>query len=82
MCSECHFYRCPDSCPGVVGDKSDECRSCGSAVRCGEEYVEDGGEIVCENCANEMELDEILRICEVSSVTELLREMGLTRHVI
>ena len=83
MCSECDFYVCPDGCPNAVADKNDECELCGSLIENGDEYAEDGeGGIVCEHCANQMEIDDVLRICEVASVMELLSDMGRTRHAI
>ena len=83
MCNECDFYVCPDGCPGAVADKSEECAICGRMIRDGEKYAEDGENgVVCEHCANQMEIDDVLRICEVSSVMELLGDMGHTRHAI
>lgn len=89
MCKNCGFYYCTDGCPGNDEDyvesrnSEEECAFCGRAISRGEEFCEDAeGNSVCVDCVDAMEIDELLRVCEMKGTVDLLRELGMTRHAV
>ena len=78
MCEECYYTYCPDSCPNCEGSEPlGRCEKCGSYIRDGEIHVESDGKLYCADCVESFDTDSILKICDMSDVFELLRELGV-----
>lgn len=73
MCSECNKQFCPDACPGKEIADVLICEDCGSVLDGCLAYRDHDGNHYCIDCVEGMDTDEILRICGVSSVAEILR---------
>ncbi|MCQ2354484.1 MAG: hypothetical protein MJ102_05185 [Clostridia bacterium] len=90
MSKKSELFDCYEGCCGDMDEgygthaiSGEECAFCGRRIPEGEEFCEDAeGSSMCKNCVNEMEIDEILRVCEMNGTIELLRELGMTRHAV
>ena len=79
MCEECYFTYCPDSCPNseVGAEPVGRCEKCGALIREGEERIESDGKLYCAECIEKFDTDSILKLCDMSDIFELLRELGV-----
>ena len=76
MCELCLKTFCPSGCPNREWGEHKKCPICGNYI-----YIDEGirapdGEIYCKDCISEMDIDEILQICEIKNSIELI---GLIR---
>ena len=60
------------------GDFSVNCRYCGKILMGGEGYYQRDGKPYCEECVENADLEDLIRICETNT-DELYRSVGL-RH--
>ena len=80
MCDLCGMSHCPPECPsyegeiGGIGFAIGQCALCGETVHSGERVLEKSGDLICEDCADLAELDDVLAAEGVSNTWELLCE--------
>ena len=72
MCSECGKLFCPSGCPGNDASELPRCSECGAEVYPDEAFRVPDGEYICSYCLDNMELFDVLRICEIKDVKTLL----------
>lgn len=72
MCSECYKQFCPDACPNSDLSRLPVCEDCGSALENCSAYRGHDGNLYCLECIERMDTDEILRICGIDSISELI----------
>ena len=72
MCSECHKQFCPDSCPQKDVPRYPVCEDCGCELDGCLAYLGHDGNHYCIDCIEGMDVDEILRICGISHILEML----------
>jgi len=71
MCSECGMLFCPPACPGYDEPKLPRCSVCDAEIYPDEAFgLED--KFICSYCLDNMELFDVLRICEIKDVKKLL----------
>ncbi|MBQ8341116.1 MAG: hypothetical protein IJY22_01900 [Clostridia bacterium] len=80
MCDLCGMSHCPPSCPSYEGELGGlapvvgRCALCDGAVHGGERALEKHGELLCEACAMDAALEDVLAAEGVSTPWELLCE--------
>lgn len=72
MCSECYKQFCPDGCPNSDTARFPVCEDCGSVLEDCLAYRGCDGKLYCIDCVEGMDADEILRLCGIDSISELL----------
>ena len=72
MCSECKKQFCPDACPQSDTRAFTVCEDCGIVLDGCVAYLGHDGNHYCIDCIEGMDTDELLRICGVRSISELL----------
>ena len=83
MCKECFSFICPGNCPenedysAEFGESVLHCSVCDSPLYSDDEYICADDGIYCSECIEDLDTDDILRLCNSSSVSELLEELGL-----
>ena len=76
MCDLCEMSHCPPPCPtyGARDLDRDRCFICEGRLTRGERVLEQGGRLLCMECAAGLDLDGLLYLCGMTDVAELLRE--------
>lgn len=80
MCDMCGMQYCPPACPSYEGELGGygavigHCSLCEGAVHSGERVLYKGGDMLCESCVRDMEMDDLLAIEGVGDTLELLGE--------
>ena len=72
MCSECGMLFCPPRCPGYDAPELPRCSECSTEVYPDETFRTVDGRFICSYCLDNMELFDVLRICEIDDVKTLL----------
>lgn len=81
MCEMCQKSPCIPGCPNRErpkrpGERRLRCRRCGGVLRKGSEAYEKNGNPYCGDCIAQMDLESLLRICEMEKES-LLKQIGL-----
>ena len=63
---------CPSGCPESVDKVSARCPRCEMPLYVGEGVTAPDGKLYCDDCISEMDIDEILQICEISDTASLI----------
>ena len=72
MCSECRKQFCADLCPNQSEPSLPVCEDCGEVLDECFAYLDHNGNHYCIDCVEGMSTDEILRICGISNILEML----------
>ena len=79
MCQNCSYACCPPSCPERWdGGNAAVCENCSEPISHGEAFY-GNGLYVCAPCADELTVDDLIRLCEMRDTAELLEALGFTR---
>ena len=79
MCQNCSLAVCPSACPARWGGADvSVCEVCSEPIADGE-YFSRNGQYVCTSCADELTVSDLLNLCELVDVGELLEELGFKR---
>ena len=82
MCSICGRYFCPAGCPGDdgalagLGFPVGECACCGRNLYGGEKAFCLEEKTICEECAQTLEMDDLLELTGCENTAEILEELG------
>ena len=79
MCELCLKTFCPTGCPNREWAEREKCPVCGSYFYSDEGIEAPDGERYCKECISEMDIDEILQICEIKDNISLI---GIVRDAI
>ena len=86
MCKFCKQVHCPPNCPSyglLPPDYSNRahrfCRICLGIIPSGEISYRYGKKVVCFSCAEEIEVSDLMRICEIENRRELISLLGFER---
>lgn len=76
MCDFCEMSQCPPACPSYGERDCDEgrCVLCEGRLTRGERVLEQGGRLLCRECAVGLDLDGLLYLCGATDTVELLCE--------
>lgn len=81
MCDQCFQRFCPPSCPNHSeksnGQEATYCLLCGERLNPGEGFYRIHGFPYCELCLDSVDIDELVRICEIPK-REWLEHMGFS----
>lgn len=72
MCELCLKTFCPSGCPNREYETTRECPTCGIPLYSDEGIEAPDGGIYCKDCISEMDIDEILQICEIKDAVSLV----------
>ena len=78
MCDICEMSYCPPACPAYRGEYEGsgaamgECAVCEGVLHAGERVLSRGGKLLCLSCAEGGDLEELLYLEGVESLSELL----------
>lgn len=72
MCEICQMAFCPSGCPEREPSPVRRCPRCEMPLYSGEGVKAPDGVIYCKDCISEMDLSEVLQICEISDAVSLL----------
>ena len=61
-------------------DEAVRCSICGNLIDKGENYVDIEGECICANCAENLELWQVLEMLDFSKIIDLFEEKGKTKR--
>ena len=75
MCEICQKVFCPSTCPNGEGDFTEICPQCGSALFEGEGIKAPDGCTYCKDCISEMDIYDILQICEIPDAVSLIEAL-------
>lgn len=83
MCKFCKQVHCPPSCPNhglLPPDYSNRphrfCRICLGIIPPGDVAYRYGKKVICFSCAEEIEISDLMRICEIENRRELISILG------
>ena len=63
MCMICHQTPCHPRCPNAPEPKwIYQCSKCGEGIFAGDKYIDTGTETICEWCAEDMTVQEVLEL--------------------
>ena len=80
MCEICHMILCPPGCPNGEDTSLERCPRCGMPLFEGEGTKAPDGATYCEDCISEMDILEILNICEIPNAAALLEILNEKQH--
>lgn len=86
MCDICRRTYCPSACPNhrdareAVSGDSEVCSECGAVIPGGEWYYCFADGTVCTECAERIDVEDLLRLTGMVSRAELLRTVGGERR--
>ena len=86
MCDVCRMQICPPACPEFDGRRAGKrgpvgrCAVCQSLIYQGESRFYDGVRSICADCADYINVDELLALCGVERTRELLDVLGFVRE--
>ena len=72
MCEICQMLFCPSSCPNGESESSVRCYRCDTPIYSDEGVKAPDGGRYCKDCISEMDIDEILQICEIRDAVSLV----------
>ena len=79
MCWECSLAVCATPCPLRAGGADvNVCEICGEPIA-GDGAYSSNGQLVCEDCLPELTVSDLLNLCDLADVGELLEELGFIR---
>ncbi len=85
MCKFCKQVHCPENCPSyglLPPDYSNRprrfCRICLGLIPSGDVAYRFGKKFVCFNCTEEMDVPDLMRICEIENRRELISILGFS----
>jgi len=73
MCEICHMTFCPSACPNGEDLSAERCPACEMPLYEGEGIKAPDGSIYCKDCISEMDIYDILQICEIKDAVSLLK---------
>ncbi len=83
MCKFCRQDNCPQNCPsyGLLPPTASNrprrfCRICLGLIPSGDVAYRSGKRFVCYSCAEEMDICDLMRICEIKNRRELISILG------
>ena len=83
MCKFCRQVNCPQNCPsyGLLPPTPSNrprrfCRICLGRIPDGDAAYRSGKRFVCYSCAEEMDIYDLMRICEIENKRDLISRLG------
>ena len=76
MCEICQMTFCPSRCPNGERGYDRVCPRCELPLYEGEGVTAPDGVTYCKECISEMDMDEILQICEINDAVSLIKALN------
>ncbi|MBQ8174237.1 MAG: hypothetical protein IJ009_02415 [Clostridia bacterium] len=79
MCQNCSLALCPSACPERWdGRDTAVCEICDEPIEDGEAFY-GNGRYFCADCADELTVDDLIRLCDLTDTADLLHTLGFKR---
>lgn len=80
MCESCHGTMCYQGCPFYEETAiPTRCSCCREAIPAGDIRYEREGEALCERCAESLTVDDLIDLCDLREIGDLLGRFGYRR---